>query len=166
MISLIAAASRNNVIGARGAIPWRLSTDLKRFKALTMGKPVVMGRLTNESIGQVLPGRQNIVITSRPDYCRPGCHIVRSPEAALEAAGDAEEIMIIGGGKIYEQFLPLSARIYLTRVLAEIAGDAFFPELNSDDWELSSRESHQADERNEFDVEFLILERRPQHSST
>ena len=160
MISLIVAASTNNVIGAAGDLPWRLSADLKRFKAITMGKPIVMGRKTWESIGRPLPGRQNIVITRQADYRAAGCTVVASPDDAIDAAGDVEEIMIIGGGHIYEAFLPTADRIYLTRVYAEIEGDAFLPEILESEWQFVSRETHRADEANDYDVEFLVLDRR------
>ncbi|MDH3429595.1 MAG: type 3 dihydrofolate reductase [Gammaproteobacteria bacterium] len=159
MISLIVAASSNNVIGANGKLPWRLSGDLQRFKALTLGKPIVMGRLTYESIGRPLPGRQNIVITRQADYEAEGCDVVPSVEAALAAAGSAEEIVIIGGGHIYREFLPRADRIYLTRVQAEIEGDAFFPPLADDQWCETEREASVADESNDYDVVFLVLDR-------
>ncbi len=159
MISLIVAASTNNVIGAQGDLPWRLSDDLKRFKALTMGKPIVMGRKTYESIGRPLPGRQNIVITRQPDFAAVGCDVVASPEAAIEAAGDVDEIMIIGGSHIYDAFLPMADRIYLTRVHAEVDGDAFLPELHENEWHADSTESHAADDDNDYDTEFIVLDR-------
>ncbi|MDJ0904910.1 MAG: dihydrofolate reductase [Woeseiaceae bacterium] len=159
MISLIVAASANNVIGKQGDLPWRLSDDLKRFKALTMGKPIVMGRKTWESIGRPLPGRQNIVITRQEDFVAGGCDVVASPEAAIDAAGDAEEIMIIGGSHIYEAFLPVAGRIYLTRVEADIEGDAYLPEVNTKQWVMTSAERRPADENNDFDVEYRVLDR-------
>ena len=161
MISLIVAASTNNVIGAQGDLPWRLSADLQRFKALTLGKPIVMGRKTYESIGRPLPGRQNIVITRQADFNAAGCDVVASPEAAIEAAGGADEIMIIGGSHIYAAFLPLADRIYLTRVHADVAGDAHLPALNDDEWRPEIVESVGADERNEYATDFVILERTP-----
>ena len=160
MISLIVAASTNNVIGAAGDLPWRLSADLKRFKAITMGKPIVMGRKTWESIGRPLPGRQNIVITRQADYRAEGSTVVASPDNAIYAAGDVEENMIIGVGHIYEALLPTADRIYLTRVYAEIEGDAFVPEILESEWQFVSRETHRADEANDYDVEFLVLDRR------
>jgi len=140
IISMIVAASTNNVIGRAGELPWHLSEDLKRFKAVTMGKPIVMGRLTYESIGRPLPGRQNIVLSSRARYAPRGCHVVRSADEALSAAADAEEVMIIGGGHVYAAFLPMASRIYLTRVHANIDGDTFFPLLDEAEWELVSSE--------------------------
>ena len=165
MISLIVAASTNNVIGAAGDLPWRLSADLRRFKAITMGKPIVMGRKTYESIGRPLPGRQNIVITRQPAYSAEGCTVVASPNEAIEAAGDAAEIMIIGGGHIYSAFLPMADRIYLTRVHAEIKGDTFLPRIRESDWRVESDESYAADENNDYDVDFVILDRRMRGSA-
>ena len=124
-----------------------------------MGKPIVMGRKTYESIGRPLPGRQNIVITRQPGYAADGCTVVQSPEAAVEAAGDAPEIMIIGGSHIYETFLARADRIYLTRVHAEVDGDAFLPQLPEDQWTPRLVESQSADAANDYDTEFVILER-------
>lgn len=160
MISLIVAASTNNVIGAGGDLPWRLSADLQRFKAVTMGKPIVMGRKTYESIGRPLPGRQNIVITRQAGYAAEGCTVVSSPDEAIQAAGDAGEVMIIGGGHIYKAFLPRAERIFLTRVHAEIDGDTFLPEIPDEHWSVDSLESHAADEANDHDVDFIVLTRR------
>ena len=159
MISLIVAASTNNGIGARGELPWRLSADLRRFKALTMGKPIVMGRLTHESIGRPLPGRQNIVVSRQPDFKAADSDVAQSLDAAIAVAGDAQEIMIIGGSHIYQEFLPRADRIYLTRVQAEIEGDVFLPNLAADEWIEISREEHSADESNEYDVAFVTLDR-------
>ena len=160
MISIIVAASENGVIGAGGALPWRLSDDLRHFKSVTMGKPVVMGRKTWESIGRPLPGRQNIVVTRQAGFEAPGCDIVTSTDAALAAAGGAEEVMIIGGSQVYALFLPVADRVYLTRVHAEVEGDAFFPRLDEDAWRLVSDERHSADERNEFEYSFRVYERK------
>ena len=160
MISLIVAASTNNVIGVGGALPWHLSDDLKRFKALTMGKPIVMGRKTYESIGRPLPGRQNIVITTQDAFAADGCDVVSSPDAAISAAGDAEEIMVIGGGEIYSLFLPATDRIYLTRVDVELEGDAFLAPLDPSIWNETSREEGAADEANDHAVSFLIYSKK------
>ena len=158
IISLIVAAAENGVIGRKGDLPWRLSDDLKRFKTVTMGKPIVMGRKTYESIGRPLPGRQNIVITRQPGYSAEGCDVVATVEQAVEVANDAEEIMVIGGSEIYALFLPAARRLYLTRVHAEVDGDAFFP-TPGDEWNLVSDEPHAADEKNEYDVSFQVYER-------
>ena len=123
-----------------------------------MGKPIVMGRLTHESIGKPLPGRQNIVITRKRDYEADGCTVVSSPFDAVIAAGDAEEIMVIGGGEIYRAFLPRASRIHLTRVEAEIDGDAYFPALD-DTWQERNCDSHPADAANDYAVAFITLER-------
>jgi dihydrofolate reductase len=160
MISIIVAASENGVIGADGALPWRLSDDLRHFKAVTMGKPIVMGRKTWDSIGRPLPGRQNIVITRQAGFEVAGCDVVASTDAAVAAAGNAEEIMIIGGSQVYALFLPVADRIYLTRVHAEVDGDAHFPTPEADAWALVSDEPHVADDRNDFDYSFRVYERK------
>jgi dihydrofolate reductase len=160
MISIIVAASTNNVIGVQGELPWKISDDLKRFKALTMGKPIVMGRLTWESIGRALPGRQNIVITRQSGFSAEGCDVVDSPAAALAVAGDVAEIMIIGGSQIYGLFLSKAERLHVTRVHTEIDGDAFFPTIDENEWALMSSESHVASASNEFAFDFLTYKRR------
>ena len=160
MISIIVAASANNVIGAQGDLPWRLSDDLKRFKTVTMGKPIVMGRKTWESIGRALPGRRNIVITRQQDFAAEGCDVVQSTDEAIVAAGDVDEIMVIGGSEVYALFLPVAQRLYLTRVHADVNGDAFFPVVDEDEWQLVSDEAHVADSKNEFDFSFRIYERK------
>ena len=158
MISLIVAASENGVIGRDGDLPWPQSDDLKRFKSVTMGKPIVMGRKTWESIGRALPGRQNIVISRQPGFKAEGADVVASTEAAVAAAGD-RELMIIGGSEIYSLFLPFADRVYLTRIHAEVEGDACFPALG-DGWSLVDEEEHPADENNEYDMSFRIYERK------
>jgi dihydrofolate reductase len=160
-VSIIVAAAANNVIGADGELPWRLSEDLRRFKEITMGKPMIMGRLTFESIGKALPGRRSIVLTRNADYQAEGADVVTTPEEALELAGNADEVMIIGGGKVYEHFLPMADRIYLTRVHAEIEGDTFLPEIDENEWQIvSSQPLPQNDER-PFSISFQTLERIP-----
>ena len=158
-VSLIVAISANDVIGVRGELPWRLPDDLRRFKQLTTGKPIVMGRLTYESIGRALPDRQNIIISRNPHYLAPGCDVVDSPDAAIDVANGAEEIMIIGGGHVYREFLPLADRVYLTRVHADIDGDTFFPEICEDEWQETSRESHPVDEHHAFAFDIIQLDR-------
>lgn len=159
MISLIVAVSRNNVIGVEGDLPWKLSDDLKRFKALTMGKPIIMGRLTFESIGRALPGRQNIVLTRQANFSAEGCEVVTSPAAALAAAGEADEIMIIGGSQIYSLFTPKATRLYVTAVDVDIAGDAYFPDIDSATWTMTAAEAHAADTVNQHAFEFRVYER-------
>ena len=158
-ISLIVAASANNVIGVGGGLPWRLPEDLRRFKEITMGKPMIMGRATFDSIGRALPGRKSIVLTRQPDFAAEGCDVVASVEAAIEAAGDAEEVMVIGGGEIYRQFLMRADRIYLTRIQAEIDGDTRFPELDMDEWAVKSVEEYPAGDEREFGFDIETLDR-------
>ena len=159
LISIVVAASTNNVIGVGGELPWRLADDLKHFKAITLGKPIIMGRLTWESIGRPLPGRQNIVMSRQSSFTADGCDVVTTPATALTAAGAAEEVMIIGGGRIYEMFLPKARRLYLTRVHADIDGDTFFPNIDAADWQLIGSEARVADASNEFAFDFRVYER-------
>ena len=161
-ISLIVAASANDVIGVDGELPWRLPEDLKRFKEITMGKPMIMGRSTWESIGRALPGRTSIVVTRQHGYEAPGAIVVGSIDAAVEAAGDVDEIMVIGGGEIYRQFLGQADRIYLTRVHADVDGDTRFPALNMADWSVSAVESYPAGGGREFGFDIETLDRRAQ----
>ena len=156
---MIVAASANNVIGAGGQLPWRLSEDLRRFRQITMGKPMIMGRLTFESIGRALPGRRSIVVTAQSGFIAEDCDVVTTPEAALKLVADADEVMIIGGGKIYVHMLPQTDRIYLTRVHAEFDGDAFFPKIDEDDWRIVSSEPLSANDERPFSISFQTLER-------
>jgi len=158
-ISIIVAASANNVIGSGGNLPWHLAEDLRRFKQITMGKPIVMGRATWESIGRALPGRHSIVMTRQAGYTAEGCDVVASTDDALSAAGDVEEVMVIGGGDIYEQFLPECHRIYMTRVDSIIDGDTLFPELDEAAWQVVDRENFPASTERQYAFEFLILDR-------
>ena len=160
MISLVVAAADNGVIGRDGGLPWRLPADLRHFRALTMGKPVVMGRLTWESIGRPLPGRRNIVMTRQGAYTAEGADVVATVDEALAAAGNADEIMVIGGAQVYAEFLPRAGRIFLTRVHAEPAGDARFPPVDETEWYETSREAHGADADHEYAFSFIVLERR------
>ncbi|WP_392391460.1 dihydrofolate reductase [Ochrobactrum sp. 19YEA23] len=147
-------------------MPWRLSTDLKRFKALTLGKPVIMGRRTWESIGRPLPGRPNIVVTRDTNFQADGAHIVGSLEEGIALGRklaeelDVGEVCIIGGGKIYAQALPLASRVHLTRVLAEIDGDTHFPEIKQDAWRLVSSEDVPAGEKDSHPTRYMVYEKR------
>ncbi|MBS1270864.1 MAG: Dihydrofolate reductase [Gammaproteobacteria bacterium] len=161
-ISLVVAMDQNRVIGARNELPWRLPADLKRFKKITTGHPVVMGRCTWESIGKPLPGRTNIVVTRQPAFKAPGAVVVQSLEEAKEAVLDCEELTIIGGADVYEQVLTEANRIYLTKIHAEFAGDTFFPKINRDEWVCVSREEFKQDDKNPYDYSFLVLERMPE----
>ena len=158
-ISLIVAAATNNVIGRGGGLPWHLSEDLKRFKRLTTGKPIIMGRLTHESIGKPLPDRRNIVISSRDGPEIEGCEVVATPDDALALVGDAEEVMVIGGGKVYEQMLPMADRIYMTLVDASPDGDTFFPELSNEEWQVVEQEDFGADDSHPYGFSFRTLDR-------
>ena len=159
MISLIVAVSANGVIGRGGELPWHLSDDLKRFKQLTLGKPIVMGRKTFESIGRALSGRQNIVLTRQSEFVADACDVVSSVDAAIATAGDTGEVMVIGGSDIYKLFLPLAERVYMTRVHINVDGDARFPELDDQQWQETKREHHDADDSNEYEFTTSVLER-------
>jgi dihydrofolate reductase len=159
-LSLIAAISRNGVIGKDHKMPWHLPADLQFFKTTTMGKPMIMGRKTWESLGRILPGRRHIVVTRNKDYRAEGVEIVHSTDAALKQTANAEEAVVIGGAHLYENMLPLTKRLYLTEIDAEFEGDTFFPTWNKKDWTLISRDTHQADESNPFPYQFVIYERR------
>jgi len=159
-ISLIVAMSENGVIGREGKLPWRLSADLRRFKQLTMGHAIVMGRKTFESLPKLLPGRRSIVVTRRADYHADGAIVAASLPAALSAAAGDTEVFVIGGGEIYREALPLADRLYVTAVAAaDVAGDTYFPAWNPADWKRVADEAHPADERNEFDYRFQVFQR-------
>lgn len=158
-VSLIFAADESNLIGANNRLPWHLPADLKQFKQLTMGKPMVMGRKTLESIGRPLPGRRSIVLTKQAGFTVPGCEVASSLEQALLMADSAEEIMVIGGAEIFQQALPLASRIYMTRVHSRFEGDTYFPELEPGAWREVGNETHAADDRNLWSYSFVLLER-------
>jgi len=158
-ISLVVAASTNNVIGRDGALPWRLPEDLRRFRQLTTGKPIIMGRATYESIGRPLPERHNIVLTRRPQFMAAGCDVAADPQAAIELAGSADEVVVIGGGHVYRLFLPTAQRIYMTRVHAMLEGDTFFPELDPGAWRVSESEEYAAGDERQYGFSFQVLQR-------
>jgi dihydrofolate reductase len=159
MLSLIVAISDNHVIGRDGQLPWHLSADLKRFKALTMGHHIVMGRKTFDSIGRLLPGRTSIVLTRQSDWSVEGVLTAANLEAAQTLAGDDDEIFIIGGSQIYQLALPMVERLYVTQVHATVEGDTHFPAITDDDWQLQDQQDHQADEKNDHDYSFMIYHR-------
>ncbi len=159
MISLIAAMGRNRVIGQHNTLPWRLPADMRHFRRVTMGKPVLMGRKTFESLGKPLAGRANIIITRDPAYTAPGCRVVHSVDEALAAASGNDEIMVLGGADIFAQFMPHAARLYLTCVHGDFDGDAFFPPFDTDAWVETGRTEHAADAENPHACSFLTLER-------
>jgi dihydrofolate reductase len=159
LVTLIVAAADNGTIGRENSLPWHLPDDLKRFKSLTLGKPIVMGRRTFESIGKPLPGRQNIVVTRDANYRRDGVTVVHDPEAALRAAAGAPEIMIIGGAELFRAFLPAAQRVHLTRVHADIAGDVQWPGLDTRTWRVTATERHDADARHAWPMTFEVWEK-------
>ena len=160
MLSIIVAASENNVIGKDNQLLWYLPDDLKHFKETTKGHHVIAGRKTFESQGKPLPKRTNVIVTRNPDYHAEGCIVVNSPDKALDLARQDDEPFIIGGEQIYRMALPLVDRIYLTRVHAEFEGDTFFPELDMQHWKEISRKYYPKDDRNEYSFSIIVLDRR------
>jgi dihydrofolate reductase len=160
-ISLIVAMTDNRVMGADNQLPWRLPADLKRFKKLTLGKPVIMGRKTWESLRKPLPERKNIVVTRDEGYQAQGGVVATSAVEALAEAGDAEEVMIIGGAELYSEFLPRADRIHMTLIHSEIDGDVRFPEFDREEWIEKSRRRHPADENHAYPYTFVRLDRHP-----
>jgi dihydrofolate reductase len=160
-ISIIVAVSKNGTIGQKGKIPWHLPEDLKRFKKITIGHHLIMGRKTYESIGHPLPDRTNIVITRDPKLKIKKCIIAHSLKKALWIAQDAgeKEVMVIGGEPIYKLALPLADKIYLTKIKHNFRGDTFFPKINTKKWQEISRQSYPKNERNSFSYDFIILKK-------
>jgi len=161
LVTLIVAVADSGVIGRDNTLPWHLPEDLKRFKRLTLGKPVVMGRKTFESIGKPLPGRRNIVVTRDTNYHRDGIDVVHGVDAALRAAGDAPEVMVIGGAELFRVLLPRAERLHLTRVHGDVAGDVVWPALDEREWRVMEREEYAADERHAYAMTFEVWEKRP-----
>lgn len=166
-VVLVAAIGDDGVIGRDGAMPWRLSSDLRRFKQNTMGKPLVLGRKTYESIGKPLPGRVNIVITREAGYDAPGCEVVAGIDEALilararaEASG-ADEICVIGGGEIYRQTLDGAGRLYITHVDGCFEGDTVFPEIRPEQWQIVRQEAFPAGEKDSHATRYVVYERAP-----
>jgi dihydrofolate reductase len=165
-VTLIAAADLGRVIGLRNALPWRLPGDLKRFKAATMGKSLVMGRATYESLGRPLPGRTSIVLSRNPGFTAPGCLVARSLDAALELGAQTHpEVMVIGGAAIYAQALPRADRLLLTLVHARFEGDAWFPELAEGEWRMADQQAFPADASNPLATTLFDLRPARSHSS-
>ncbi len=159
LISLIVAVAENGVIGRDSGMPWHLPDDLKRFKSLTMGKPMLMGRKTFDSIGKPLPGRTSLVLTRSRNWSAAGAVVVHSLDEAVERAGDVPELIVVGGAEVYRLALPGARRIYLTRVLASIEGDTVFPPLDEAAWHETHREPRPADARHAYPMAFCVLER-------
>jgi dihydrofolate reductase len=166
LISLIAAMDQEWGIGKGGQVPWHLGADLQRFKRLTLGHPVIMGRKTFASIGRALPGRTNIVITRQRSLEAPDCQVVSSLDRALKLAeqGGACEAFVIGGGEIYAQALPRAGRLYLTRLDTLAGCDVFFPAFDSAEWQEIERSENPADEKNQYASTFCVLERKMRNS--
>ena len=162
ILTIVVAMARNRVIGRNNALPWRLSADLQHFRRITLGKPVIMGRKTHESIGRPLPGRENIVVSANRNYRATGCRVTHSLKDALASLPKMSEVMVIGGASLYQETLVCAGRIYLTLVHADIMGDTWFPELDTSQWRQISREDFPADERNNYAYSFIHLERARQ----
>ena len=159
-LSLIAALGPDRLIGVRNALPWRLPADLKRFKQLTMGHPIIMGRKTHESIGRPLPGRQNIVISRKKHYRAEGCRVAHSLGEALSVVETESEVFVIGGAELYREALPRAEKLYLTLVEGDFEGDTYFPTIDWAGWREVDREDRQADAENAHRHTFVTLERR------
>lgn len=159
LIAIVAAMDRNRLIGDHDRLPWRLPADLRRFRELTMGKPIIMGRRTHESIGKVLPGRRNIVLSRDPAYRAPGCEVFQNLEGAFTACGKEDEVMVIGGARVYAQALPRTDRMHLTLLHGAFRGDTWFPGFEASAWREVFREDHDAGEDAPCAYSFVDLER-------
>jgi len=160
-VSLITAMAANRVIGRRNSLPWRLPADMRRFKALTMGHTLIMGRKTYDSVGYPLPGRRTVVITRQPGWKADGVSVVHSLDEALQAAAriGGGEVLVAGGGEIFRDALPRADRIYLTRIEQDFPGDTFFPELDAAAWRIVEQEHHDASDENPYAFTFETLDR-------
>lgn len=158
-LSLIAAMGENRVIGCRGALPWRLPADLQYFRETTWGHPVIMGRLTWDSVGRPLKGRRNLVVSRRPDFHAEGAEVCSSFSEALERVRNEEEVFVVGGSQIYALALPVADRIHLTLIHAEFDGDTWFPRFEGREWELVSQDDRPTDDDHAYAFSFLIYER-------
>jgi dihydrofolate reductase len=165
-LSVIVAVAENGVVGRNNALPWHIPADLQYFKKTTLGKPIVMGRKTYESIGKPLPGRTNIVVSGNPDYCAEGVKVVSSVEQALVLAEDialidgCDELMVIGGAAVYELAIPRADRLYVTEIHAQVQGDAVLAPVDWAQWQEISRQRYSAEVPNHFDYSFVVYERK------
>lgn len=159
ILSMIVAHADNRVIGKDNDMPWHLPADLAYFKKTTLGKPIIMGRKTYESIGRPLPGRKNIVISRDKNYSAEGIETVTSVEEALALVSEVEEVMVIGGGAIYQHCLPAAQRLYITHIEADIDGDTYFPDYDLKEWQLAASEVREADEKNIYKLNFCVYQR-------
>ncbi|WP_338447932.1 dihydrofolate reductase [Niallia oryzisoli] len=161
MISFIVAMDKNRVIGKDNKLPWHLPADLKFFKKVTMGHPIIMGRNTFESIGKPLPGRENIIVTRNKEYKQEGCTIIHSVKELLDLSSRKdEEVFVIGGSELFQATFSVADRLYITKIEEEFAGDTYFPEFNESNWVLVSQEKGEKDEKNPYDYFFTIYERK------
>jgi dihydrofolate reductase len=165
-VSLIVAMADNGVIGRGGQMPWRLSFDLRRFKRLTMGHHLIMGRKTYESIGRSLPGRTTIVLTRQENFAPEETLVAHDLNQALRWSADDAAVFIVGGAEVYRQALELADRLYLTRVHANVEGDVFFPAFDESAWNVIERSEHLADEKNDYDCSFFVLDRQPKRDNS
>lgn len=165
-ISLIAAMANNRVIGRDGQMPWHLSADLQRFKQITLGSPILMGRKTFDAIGKPLPGRDNLVISRDPGYRRTGCRVFADIDSAMRAVANRDELFVIGGATLYEALLPMADLLYLTVINRPFAGDTYFPPIDCKDWLEISREDVADDPRVDFSYSFLTLQSRKKPSAS
>lgn len=153
-VSLIVAMDENNLIGSDNGLPWQMPADLAFFKRTTMGKPIVMGRKTFESIGKPLAGRRNIVVTRDPSFSAEGCDVVNSIEAAIALCQEDEEVMLIGGASLYQQSFELATDLYITRIHHQFEGDTWFPEFEKSEWKIENQENFEADHSNPYAYSF------------
>ncbi len=160
MLILIAAAAENNALGKDNDLLWHLPNDFKRFKKLTSGHPIIMGRKTFESLPGILPNRTHIIVTRQEDYFKEGCLIANSLEEAIRLTNNDGKVFIIGGGEIYKQSLEIADSIELTRVHGNFEADTFFPEIDQTQWELVNKEYHEKDERHNYAFSFLTYKKR------
>lgn len=155
LLSLVCAMDKNRLIGNNNELPWHLPADLALFKQTTLGKPIIMGRKTFDSIGKALPGRQNIVITSNQSWDADGCDIANSIDQAIDLAGDCVEVMLIGGASLYQQTIQQAANLYLTLIEGEFSGDTWFPEIDKKLWKVETEVFFEADHKNEYSFSFI-----------
>lgn len=159
LLTLIVAMTPERVIGLNNTMPWHLPADLAFFRTTTWGSPIVMGRKTHQAIGKALPGRRNLVISRNPGYVAPGCEVLPSLASALQQCARDPEVFVIGGGALYTSALPLARRVYLTQIHGQVTGDTWFPELPADQWTVVRETFRPHDERNAYDLTFMVLER-------
>lgn len=160
MISFLVAMSKNRVIGKNNDLPWHLPADLAYFKRTTMHHTIVMGRKTHESIGRALPGRRNIVVTTKKNYRAEGCEIVHSVDEAMKLLPEDDEVFVIGGSQLFKAFYPFAERLYVTYIDEEFAGDTFFPEIDESEWKRISTERGEKNEKNPYDYFYIVYERK------